>query len=305
MVLAVALLVGALGFAAFVLTRDRAPSASTTPGGTTPITTPDVTTPQVTTPEVTTPVATPTGLAVLPQRSWDTLPGPNSTEAYWVQLQQNSLYPHPVPTFTCPEVPEVEFESETHFETFMSETIACQHAGWQTAFEAIGKPLVMPKVSFIRGAVQTPCGQGDTTFYCGTWDGEHTQIYVNYSTMDELAGFRQMPFFAAAHEFAHHVQHQSGLLWNGSALAHEGGIDDMERSRRIELQASCWTSRIMVTTDIGFNDSDYSQYIAWTERDLGEVHGSAKSNQYWWQRGFYMDQVSGCNTWTVTPDMVT
>lgn len=308
---AVVALVAALGFGAFALMRPDAPTAATTPLASTPGPTPVVTTPVVTTPVVTTPVVTtpvtPTeriGLAVLPERSWDTLPEPNSTNPHWVVLQQNTLYGQGVPGTTCPPVPD-GFASEELFETFMTETIECQHRGWQPVFEAIGQPLVMPKITFIRGSTQTPCGTGETTFYCGTWDGSHVTIYVNYSLMQETSSFRQLGFFTATHEYAHHVQHQSKILWSGASLASEGAIDTMERSRRLELQASCWTSRIMVVTEATkFNQSDYDQYIAWTRRDLGEVHGSASSNQYWWQRGFYMDQLSGCNTWTVGADLV-
>lgn len=303
LLVAAAVLVVAVGFTAIVLTRPS-PTAGTRTA-VTPQVTPEVTTPEVT-PVITT-TAPPTGLDVLPQRSWDSLPGANSTDEHWVVLQQNNLYGQPVPTMSCPEVPaDGTFASETEFEVFMTAAIDCQRAGWEKTFGAIGQELVKPELTFIDGRVQTACGVSETTFYCGVWDDSYHGIFVQHTVMQEVASFRQMPFFTAAHEFAHHVQHMSKISWNGAMLSHLGRLDTMERSRRLELQASCWTSRIMAATpQVNFSQSDYAQYIDWTERDLGEVHGSAASNQYWWQRGFYMDQLSGCNTWTVDAGKVT
>ncbi len=44
---------------------------------------------------------------------------------------------------------------------------------------------------------------------------------------------------AGLHEYAHHVQHMTGILWAEVNLPTSGQDEELERSRRIELQAEC------------------------------------------------------------------
>lgn len=289
---------------------DLAPTPSQPPTTSEPPSTePPTTEPPVTTEPPTTeaPPSTAIGLGVLPQRSWDQLPGPHSTNEHWVTLQQNTLYAADVPTMSCPAIP-TSFDSAKAFQTFASTTLDCQYAGWVPAFAGIGVELPMPKVTFIDGAVQSPCGKSgeNVSFYCGTWDGSSYGIYVHTSLIEQSnEWWRLRAFETLAHEFGHHVQMVSGIMWAAQQVTTAGGMQNAERSRRMELQTSCWAGRLLLQTPATqFNEADLQTYIDWTQRDQDEWHGSRASNEYWWQRGMYMTKVGGCNTFTVGPERV-
>lgn len=275
----------------------------------TPVTTPVTTTPTTTTP-VTTTTSPPAGVGtnVLPERTWDQLPGPNSTNEFWVTLQQNPLYEQQVPTMDCPAVPS-PISTGSQFENFATATLQCQHAGWKGAFAAIGEDLPMPKITFIDGEVQSACGKAgaSVSFYCGTWDGSSYGIYVHSELIEgSNSWWRLRVHETLAHEFGHHVQMMAGVMWAAANVANLGGMDNLERSRRIELQTSCWAGRLLVATEATqFTAQDLETFVTWSQRDQDEYHGTKESNQYWWQRGMYSPTVGGCNTFTVGPERVT
>lgn len=327
LVVAVALLALAVGFGAFALSRDQGSAgpvtvaatttaASTQPPSTQPPSTqpptspvvtpttpsPSPTTPSPTTTTPTTPAQQPTGTQLLPQRSWDQLPGPHSSNQEWVVLQQNRIYDYDIPTMTCPDVPS-SYTSAEQFRTWATHTFNCQHNGWVPVFRAMGANLPRPKLTFIGSEpVQSACGKvQNTSFYCGTWDNSSMGIYLTYDLMEQSnSWFRLRAFNTVTHEYVHHVQHVRRILYSGAVLTTAGTLENMERSRRVELQAQCVAARILVSTGATrFSQADYDIYIRWTEQDQPSSHGSAESNQYWWQRGMYMTKVGGCNTWTV------
>ena len=327
LIAAVLVLVAAIAFGGYALSRDEEPRVATTrttlvtrtqatteitsrePETTTPVTSTAQTTPPRPTATTSTPPPTqaPVGVAVLPQRSWDALPGPHSNNTSWVVLQQNRLYRYDVPPMTCPAIPD-GITSTQQFRSFSTNTLNCQHTGWAAVFTAMGKPLPKPKVTFISDAVQTPCGKaGDqVSFYCGTWDGSHYGIYVHTSLVEQSnSWWRLRAFETLAHEYGHHVQMMMGNMLAGAEIVEQGGMSQEERSRRLELQTSCWASRILVqTASTRFSEQDYDTFMLWSQQDQDEYHGSAASNQYWWQRGLYAKTAGDCNTYTVGSNRV-
>lgn len=253
----------------------------------------------------TSPTAAPpstTGAPVLPGRSWDALPAPHSQDPSWLVLQRNELNGQPIPMMACPGVPD-RFTTTGQFKAFATGTLACQHEGWSTTFAAVGQPLPMPSVTFVTDGVQTPCGRAgdEVSFYCGTWDGSSYGIYVQMNLLEQSnEWWRLRAFETLAHEFGHHVQMMNGTMYHSNQLVSTGELEQTEASRRLELQTSCWASRLLYQTPATrFSRADHDELVLWSQEDQDEWHGSAASNQYWWQRGLYMDRVGGCNTWTV------
>ena len=74
--------------------------------------------------------------------------------------------------------------------------------------------------------------------------------------------------------------------------------DEMEVSRRIELQDICSTSRLQLTLNLGITADDYKSFL---KTPLGdEEHGTKETIIHWKNRGFYMTTLQGCNTWGVS-----
>ena len=283
---------------------------TTEPQTTEPETTePQTTEPQTTEPQTTEPSSTPPSSTPppsqekpLPDRSWGPLPKPHSSHPSWVVLQQNRLYGYNVPAGTCPTVPN-GFTSNSQWRTFTTNTLNCQHNAWKTVFQRMGRSLPKPKYHFISGPVQTPCGRGGqhVSFYCGTWDGSSYAIYMHTELIQgSNEWWRLRAFETSAHEYFHHVQMISGILYENAKLVQGGTYSSNEGSRRVELQAACIAGRQLVQTKAtAWTRRDYEIYEQWSNKDQDERHGSASSNRYWWQRGLYMPKTGGCNTWVV------
>ena len=61
----------------------------------------------------------------------------------------------------------------------------------------------------------------------------------------------------AIHEHFHHVQNQLGIL----SMSKKFDADEMEVSRRIELQDICSTSRLQLTLNLGITADDYKSFL--------------------------------------------
>ncbi|MGD8215981.1 neutral zinc metallopeptidase [Aestuariimicrobium sp. Y1814] len=170
-----------------------------------------------------------------------------------------------------------------------------------SVFQGAGTRLPRPSLYFISGPTQTPCGKISGSYYCGYFDLSETNIYLHSDLItDTNQWWRLRAFDTIAHEYGHHVQMAGGLFRASTAISDAGTMTVAERQRRLELQASCWAARIAVATPVTqYSPRDHAIFIQWSQRDQDEYHGSAASNQYWWQRGQYMSKVGGCNTWTV------
>lgn len=272
---------------------------TTEPTTTEPATTQTTTTQQQSTEQQTT---EPPPSEPLPRRSWGTLPPPHSNAQPWRILQTNSIYGYDIPMMKCPSV-LAKFTSDAQYRSYINNTIQCQWRGWKTVFDKAGEDLPKPKVLFISGAVQSPCGRAgaEVSFYCGSWDGSNYTMYMHTNLAKQSnEWWRLRAFETSAHEFGHHVQMMSGVMYQSAVLADQGTIPSDEASRRRELQTSCWAMRLTYQTPVTkFSREDYDVIVEWSAQDQDSEHGSAESNTYWWQRGLYMKKVGGCNTWTV------
>ena len=150
--------------------------------------------------------------------------------------------------------------------------------------------------------IDTPCGSHDPRFPAFYCSGNST-IYLSRRSSEHASKYPADAAETAIHEHFHHVQNQLGILQE--AYGSFRSDDQWEISRRIELQDICMTSRLQLTVGkLGFGLEDYERTMRTFGRVGEEVHGSNKSLTYWGNRGFYMQKMGGCNTWTVPSEMV-
>ncbi|MGD8215638.1 neutral zinc metallopeptidase [Aestuariimicrobium sp. Y1814] len=237
----------------------------------------------------------------VPSTTWAELPTPTPTTRAQRTLQANPLYDleFPVAT-TCPTI-GTDIALNSQFREVSQQVLDCQHTAWEPVFEQLGLDLDKPELVTFRGSVQTACGTVDDeqSFYCPAT----STIYLSEQRFESSQDWWRLHFAnTIVHEYLHHVQSGAGIL--DSAYGVE--LDEDERTRRVELQAYCMTSRMMlITPGFEFEEDDYLVLKQWTGEGGSETHGSVASRQHWWLRGLDQQTPAGCNTWVVAADQVT
>ncbi|TDE41421.1 hypothetical protein E1295_30160 [Nonomuraea mesophila] len=112
------------------------------------------------------------------------------------------------------------------------------------------------------------------------------------------------------HEYTHHVQAMNGIFtkYYPAARAEAGENGKLELSRRLELQADCFSSAFVgsVRGTLPVKASDWKYLIDWKRENGGKHwpkndHGQGTTQAYWMEKGFN----TGCNTWTAPGKRVT
>jgi len=170
---------------------------------------------------------------------------------------------------------------------------ACLQEVWRPYLTALGVEQKSVDLVAYESNVNTPCGsdnQNRTAFYCPG----NTTIYVSGKKYEYDAEDARYAARTAIHEHFHHVQNQLGIL----GMSRKFDADEMEVSRRIELQDICSTSRLQLTLNLGVDADDYKSFLKTSLGD--EQHGTKETIDHWMNRGFYMTTLQGCNTWGVS-----
>ncbi|MGD7733473.1 neutral zinc metallopeptidase [Propionibacteriaceae bacterium G57] len=239
----------------------------------------------------------------VPPTKWSALPKPSPTNQAQRVTQANALYALEFPSpMTCPTIPE-GIEKRSEFQKLARQLVTCQYEAWAPVFEqTMGFKLSKPGLVIFAEQVKSPCGtvDDDQSFYCPN----SAEIYLSEKRFESSQDWWRLHFAnTIAHEFLHHLQSEAGILEGAYSLDMTGD----ERTRRVELQAYCMTSRMMVVTPAyEFGDRDYQILKAWAaEGDSSKTHGSVASRKNWWMRGLEQKTLGGCNTWVVPASQVT
>ncbi len=176
-----------------------------------------------------------------------------------------------------------------------------------------------PKLVLFRGATRSACGTAQSAtgpFYCSA----DQKIYLDVSFFDELHNrFGAKGDFAEAyviaHEVAHHVQDELGILQKAhQQQSHLTHTKANKISVKIELQADClsgvWAKldeqknhileagdideALHAATQIG-DDTLQKKAQGYVVPD-SFTHGSAKQRKAWFYRGFQSGNINSCNT---------
>ena len=191
----------------------------------------------------------------------------------------------------------------------------CLNRAWPALVRKAGGTFRPPTVMVFSGNVSTPCGvwsDSGPPFYCS---GNET-IYMNLT--EDIGNYNRHPenyqrvwarmwmLHQFAHEYGHHVQNLTGIFQASSRLRYEAPSKalELQGSRRLELQASCFSDIF-----IGANKRSYPlsgeslrqwQWLIGATIDPQRDHGSKSNHKYWAQKGYTSRSPASCNTFTAS-----
>ena len=203
---------------------------------------------------------------------------------------------------------------------FVSVTLADTEEIWDAIFrEQVGKPYKPVTLVLFKGATQSACGGANGAtgpFYC---PGDK-KVFLDTAFFSTLA--RQMgakgDFAAAyvvAHEVAHHVQDELGILSKANQIRRQVSTEQSNAiSVRIELQADCYSgiwARHAKERFGSIERGDIAEAMNAAkqigddtlQRNAGRrvmphtfTHGTSEQRQRWFRTGYESGYVDACNT---------
>ncbi|MFD7158001.1 neutral zinc metallopeptidase [Kribbella sp. NPDC059898] len=210
----------------------------------------------------------------------------------------------------CAE-PAYEPTSLVNVRAYFTRYLACLNTAWAPAIRKAGFTFRPPKLVVVLGqSPSSPCDFEDGRDYYGGGT-----IYMDAST--DISFDRRDPDEARAwmaleigHEYRHHVQALTGVfaaLYDREVTMN--GVDaHLEDSRRLELQASCFSG-----VYLGADRNDFPVTPEWLEVwglvvrntvDDDHDHGNAENHGYWAMAGLDAGDPAACNTYTAGSALV-
>ncbi|MGF1501219.1 MAG: neutral zinc metallopeptidase [Paracoccaceae bacterium] len=212
-----------------------------------------------------------------------------------------------------------EIDDET--EEFIAVVLADTEEVWADEFAAIGRSYRRPTLVLFSGRTGSACGTASSAagpFYC---PGDR-QIYLDaqfFRTLEQRlgAGGDFARAYVIAHEVAHHVQNELGILGQMNAVRMRAGQREANRiSVQLELQADClsgvWAHAaearfgILEPGDIEEAVNAAAQIGDDTlQRNAGRAvvpdsftHGTSEQRVRWFRRGFEDGSAEACDTFS-------
>lgn len=184
---------------------------------------------------------------------------------------------------------------------FYEAAVSCMNTAWKPLITAAGMEFRSPKVSLAEG-----CNSDGMRGFAGLYCSKTETLYVPLSSLSPTTNNAEVIFNLAvlAHEYGHHVQHligTSGEMFKQAQAVGEQSEPGLELSRRMELQAQCFSGMFIgsiVDTGGRFTVADYEAIANgnWdpvSPRD----HGSVEHYGSWWDQGYRLNKMGECNTW--------
>jgi predicted metalloprotease len=217
--------------------------------------------------------------------------------------------------------PDVELtEADIQAGEFVSVVLNDTEEVWSGIFQQqIGRPYTPTTLVLYKGVTQSSCGgaSGATgPFYC---PGDR-QIYLDtdfFVTLDRRlgAGGDFAAAYVVAHEVAHHVQDELGILSQANEIrAQVSEADSNAISVMIELQADCFSGiwARSVEEQFGTLEAGDVQEAMNAARQIGDdtlqrnagrvpmphtfTHGTSEQRQRWFATGYRTGDLEACNT---------
>ena len=205
---------------------------------------------------------------------------------------------------------------------FVSVVLADTEEVWAEILpQQAGIPYDEPTLVIFKGTVQSGCGGASAQtgpFYCPRDETAYldTNFFV---TMEQRlgAGGDFAAAYVVAHEVAHHVQQELGILGQVNQLrAQVDEVQSNQLSVRTELQADCFSGiwaraveerfGVLEPGDIAEAMNAAAQIGDDTlQRNAGQVvrphtftHGTSEQRQRWFARGFETGDMAMCDTFS-------
>ncbi|WP_439103033.1 KPN_02809 family neutral zinc metallopeptidase [Celeribacter marinus] len=203
---------------------------------------------------------------------------------------------------------------------FVSVTLADTEEIWSEIFTTqVGVPYQPAVLVLFKGVTQSPCGGASGAsgpFYCPA-DQKAYLDTAFFVTMERQmgAGGDFAAAYVVAHEIAHHVQNELGILGQANQLrAQVSEAQSNAISVRIELQADCYSgiwARYAQERFGSLERGDIAEAMNAAkqigddtlQRNAGRVplphtftHGTSAQRQRWFETGFETATLAACDT---------
>lgn len=213
-------------------------------------------------------------------------------------------------------------EADRQAGQFVSVTLADTEEIWTEIFrQQLGELYQPATLVLYKGVTQSPCGgaSGATgPFYC---PGDE-KVYLDtafFTTMSRQmgAGGDFAAAYVVAHEVAHHVQQELGILGEANRIRRQvSEAQSNEISVRIELQADCYSgiwARLAQERFGTLERGDLAEALNAAkqigddtlQRNAGRIpqphtftHGTSQQRQTWFARGYETADLRECDTFS-------
>ena len=213
-------------------------------------------------------------------------------------------------------------EADERAAQFVSVTLADTEEVWTDIFASqLGQSYDAPELVLFKGATRSACGGASAAtgpFYCPPEERAYldTDFFV---TMERRlgAGGDFAAAYVIAHEVAHHVQNELGILGQVNELrARSSERDSNALSVRVELQADCMSGIWARAAESRFGslepgdieeamnaaaqigDDTLQRNAGQTVRPHTFTHGTSAQRQRWFARGYQSGDLSVCDTFS-------
>ncbi|MEY8829765.1 neutral zinc metallopeptidase [Sedimentitalea sp. XS_ASV28] len=213
--------------------------------------------------------------------------------------------------------PYVARPGEEQEAEFAARVLATTEEVWTAIFrDEFGATYNPPVMVLFSGVTQSPCGgaSGATgPFYCPADQKAYLDLAF-FSTMSQQLGARG-DFAAAyviAHEVAHHVQNQVGILGKVNAARQQASeVEANALTVRLELQADClsgvWAAAVGALMEPGdlqealnaanmIGDDRLQRQAGQVPRPHTFTHGTSAQRERWFRRGYDDRNIAACDT---------
>ncbi|MEM6387206.1 MAG: neutral zinc metallopeptidase [Pseudomonadota bacterium] len=215
-------------------------------------------------------------------------------------------------------------EADIRAGEFVSVALADTEEIWADIFaRQVGRPYDPAVLVLFKGVTQSPCGNASGAtgpFYCPA--DEKIYLDTNFFTTlerDMGAGGDFAAAYVVAHEVAHHVQQELGILGQANQIrARVSSEEGNAISVRIELQADCYSgvwARLAQARFGSLERGDIAEAMNAAkrigddtlQRNAGRIpqphtftHGTSEQRQRWFARGYETGDVQSCDTFGAT-----
>lgn len=204
---------------------------------------------------------------------------------------------------------------------FSAQVLTTTEAVWGNVFkEQLGREYVPPRLVIFNGATQSPCGGANGAtgpFYCPADSTAYldTDFFVALDRQMGASG----DFAAAyviAHEVAHHVQNELGILPKVNAARQRSSeVEANALTVKLELMADClsgiWAQNVQGLMERGdleealnaarkIGDDHLQQQAGRVPQPHTFTHGTSEQRARWFGRGYDSGAVGECDTFAAS-----
>ncbi len=205
---------------------------------------------------------------------------------------------------------------------FVAAILGSTEVVWSDIFERqVGQPYRPPTMVLFSQVTQSPCGNASGAtgpFYCPA----DNKAYLDtdfFTTLEQRLGARGdfAAAYVVAHEVAHHVQDELGILGQANAARRTASPEQSNAiSVRVELQADCfsgiWARAVQERFGV-LQPGDIDEAVN-AARQIGDdriqrgagrvpqphtfTHGTSEQRARWFRTGYESGSIPACDTFS-------